>query len=364
MTVPTQDDGDRLPTIRLGAVQSAPVFLDRAATTAKAIGLIEEAGRLGVDVLGFPESYIPAHPLWYHFHAATSRTASAFTNELHRQAVVVGGPETVALADAARRAGTAVVIGICEKVSSAPGVLYNALLFINAEGAVLGVRRKLVPTVGERLVHVPGSGDGIRVFGGARAPISGLMCGENSNPLATFAMGSLGARVHVAAWPSFFGRSVVMQPIADVAARAIAYQNGCFVINAIAAIGPDMVERLPTTEDDRAFIESAATLGGSAIYGPAGDLLAGPHPGGEGIVVADADLERIVGRKIDMDFAGNYNRRDVFRLTVQRGIATEPILEALPPRAGDAERLSLTGTTATAPGASDHRHASTEGDTP
>ncbi len=341
-----QSGGDRLPRIRLGAAQAAPVFLDRGATTEKTVGLIEEAGRLGVDILGFPESFIPAHPLWYHFHAATSREASAFTAELHRQSVVVGGPETAALADAARRAGTSVVIGICEKVADSPGVLYNALLFIDASGEVLGVRRKLMPTVGERLVHVPGSGDGLRVFGVEGTPVSGLMCGENSNALATFALGAMGARVHVAAWPSFFGRSVEMQPIADVAARAIAYQNGCFVINAIAAVGDDMIERLPITDDDRAYIAAAAGRGGSAIYGPAGDLLAGPQPAGEAIVVADADLERIVGRKIDMDYAGNYNRPDVFRLSVERGVTSEPIIESLP-RAGAGPALMLSGDPAT-----------------
>ena len=307
---------DTYPTVRLAAAQVAPVFLDRAATIAKACDVIREAGSHGADLIAFPEGYVPAHPLWFHFHPASSPTSSAMSIELVNNAVVVPSPDTDALCAAARAAGVTVVIGICEKTASSMGTLYNSQLVIGRDGTILGCRRKIVPTVGERIVHTPGAGDSVRVFPTDFGAVSGLMCGENSNPLLTYTMQALGARVHVASWPSFFNRAVDMQAIADVAGRSIAYQNSCFVVNAIGAVSPEMEERLPAGDEDRAHMREAAGRGGSAIYAPGGRILAGPLGGGEEILYADADIGRIVPRKIVHDYAGDYNRFDIFQLAV------------------------------------------------
>ena len=317
--------GDAFPKLRLAAAQAAPVFLDREATVEKACRIIRDAGSNGADVIGFPEGFIPAHPLWFHFHAATSPHAMALSQELFANAVVVPSPATDQLCAAARAAATWVVVGICEKTSTSMGSMYNSLLVIDREGSIAGVRRKIVPTVGERIVHTAGSGDSVRVFPTEFGAISGLMCGENSNPLLTFSMQAFGAGVHVASWPSFFNAAVDMQSIADVAARAIAYQNSAYVINTIGAVDEPMVERLPLTDADRDHIRASATRGGSAIYAPGGRVAAGPLSGGEEILYADADLARIVPRKIVHDYAGDYNRFDIFELTVHADPGAPPI---------------------------------------
>ncbi len=317
--------GDVFPTIRLAAIQAAPVFLDREATIAKACDLIREAGVNGADVIGFPEGFIPAHPLWFHFHPVTSPTAMTFSRELFANAVTVPGPGTDALCEAARAAHANVVIGICEKDPGSMGTMYNSLLVISDAGEIVGVRRKIVPTVGERIVHTAGAGDSVRVFDAAFGAVSGLMCGENSNPLLTYSMSALGAKVHVSSWPSFFNKAADMQSIADLASRAIAYQNSSFVISSIAAIDDAMVERLPANEEDRAHLVNARSRGGSAIYAPGGAVIAGPLAGGEGIAYADAELERIVPRKIVHDYAGDYNRFDIFQLMVNQTPAGAPI---------------------------------------
>lgn len=41
------------------AVHSAPVFMDKAATIKKAVGIIENAGKQGLELLVFPETYCP-----------------------------------------------------------------------------------------------------------------------------------------------------------------------------------------------------------------------------------------------------------------------------------------------------------------
>lgn len=48
--------------LKLAAVQAAPVFLDRTATVAKAIALMERAAEGGADLIGFPETWIPGYP--------------------------------------------------------------------------------------------------------------------------------------------------------------------------------------------------------------------------------------------------------------------------------------------------------------
>ena len=56
--------------------------------------------------------------------------------------------------------------------------------------------------------------------------------------------------------------------------------------------------------------------GGSAIYGPLGELLAGPLWEKEGILVADLDMSAIARSKFDFDVTGHYARPDVFKLEV------------------------------------------------
>jgi len=144
--------GDDYPKVRVAVVQAAPVFLNREASAEKAIRFIEEAGERGVDLLAFPEGFIPAHPVWYHFHPATGPESLQMATELFKNSVEVPGPTVDALCQAAQRAGTNVVIGVCEKRPATTRTMYNTQLFIGPDGRILGKRRKLVPTSHERMV--------------------------------------------------------------------------------------------------------------------------------------------------------------------------------------------------------------------
>jgi nitrilase len=333
--------GDDFGTLRLAAIQAAPVLLDREASIEKACRLIRDAGEAGADVVGFPEGFIPGHPLWFHFHPSSSAYGRDLSRQLVKNAVTVPSAATAALCAAARDVNAFVVIGICEKEPESMGTLFNSLLFINGDGQVLGVRRKLVPTGAERILHTAAAGDSVRVFGGPFGPVAGLMCGENSNPLLTFAMQALGARVHVASWPSFFSPTVDMRRIADVACQAIAYQNACFVISAFGAVDSRMMEVLPLTAEDRKYLEAVAATGGSSIYAPGGEIIGGPVGGGERIVYADAAHDRISPAKIIHDYAGDYNRFDIFQLHVS-GMPAPPSLLARDVGSTEAGRPSST----------------------
>src|SRR2546421_2131947 len=108
--------GDVYGVVKVAAVQAASLFLDREGSTAKACRLIREAGVNGARVVGFPEGFIPAHPVWYHHHAATAAISNRLAVELVKNSVEIPGRETAALAAAAREANAYVVIGVCEKV--------------------------------------------------------------------------------------------------------------------------------------------------------------------------------------------------------------------------------------------------------
>ena len=51
--------------MRVAAAHIAPIFMDAAATTKKAVHWIEQAKQEGLDLLVFPETFIPGFPVSY-----------------------------------------------------------------------------------------------------------------------------------------------------------------------------------------------------------------------------------------------------------------------------------------------------------
>jgi aliphatic nitrilase len=319
--------GDELPVVRGAVVQAAPVFLDREATVEKACDLIADAAARGADVIAFPEGFIPTHPVWYHFHAGTSQAAIDMAAELFRNSVVVGSAATDRLCAAARAARAWVVMGVCEKEAGSTGTMWNSTLYISPDGKIEHVRRKLTPTVGERFVHTGGDGDGLRLVGTEFGALSSLLCAENSNPLAVFSVAAQSAVVHVAQWPNHFSPTQPLMPqVILTSSRALAYRCGCFVLNAASTLAGPERGRIARTDEDLAWISDPRNLGGSCIVGASGDVLAGPLADEEEILVADLRLDDVIAKKAIHDYAGHYNRSDVFTLSVHE--SQGPIFDA------------------------------------
>jgi aliphatic nitrilase len=310
---------EEFPTIRLAAAQVAPIFLDREATVEKACEVIAEAGRGGADIVGFPEGFLPAHPIWYYHFPATSDQSFGFAERLFLNAVEVPSDATDALCQAARASNVNVVMGMCQRQPGTSGTMWNSQLYISRQGQILGVHQKLVPTVGERLVHAPGSGQGMRTFPMDFGPAGGLICGENSNPLAIYRLLSQQTRVHVASWPHYFypGWASRMSETGILTGRAIAYMAKCFVINACGTITPDVTEQMALSERERRYLADPASLGGSTIIAPSGEIIAGPAGTGDEVIYGDADLGQMVRAKLVHDYAGHYQRMDVFSFGVR-----------------------------------------------
>ena len=328
--------GDEFPTVRGAAVQAASVFLDRDASTEKACELIREAGRNGARLIGFPEGFIPAHPVWFHFHAATGRIATQLSVELFKNAIEVPGRHLEALRQAAADAHAYVVLGVCEKVPNTTGTLYNSQLFLGPSGEYLGRHQKLMPTVGERLVHAGGYGDTLGAFRTEFGPASGLICGENSNPLAIFALTAQYTRVHVMSWPNHF--PTIGDPLRErvkIDSQAFAQMSKAYVVSACGTVDEQMIDRLQVSDEDARLLRDPDFCGGSMIVSPESRVIAGPLGSEEAILYADLDLEVGVKMKLRHDFAGHYNRPDVFQLRVNA--APQQLIELTPEHANGVE---------------------------
>lgn len=49
--------------LKVAAAHLAPVFMDKEATTVKVINAIRDAGAQGIEILAFPETFIPGYPV-------------------------------------------------------------------------------------------------------------------------------------------------------------------------------------------------------------------------------------------------------------------------------------------------------------
>ena len=219
----------------------------------------------------------------------------------------------VPLSRAAQEAGVFTVMGISERNREASGgSLYNTLIYIDAQGNLLGKHRKLVPTAGERLVWAQGDGSTLGVYDTALGKVGGLICWENYMPLARYALYAWGVQIYIAAtWDR--------GDLWLATLRHIAKEGRMYVISA------GMPLRLSDIPDHLAFKQRYAGMDGewinsgdSAIVDPQGEIIAGPLQESEGFVCAEVDRAKLDGSKWMFDAAGHYARPDVFQLTIQQ----------------------------------------------
>jgi nitrilase len=292
-----------LGTVRVAAVQATPVILDAEATVEKAVRLIGEAAEQGARLVVLPENFIAVYPsnAWAR-GAAGFRGWDEFWERFWDSSIDVPGPVVDRLVAACGEHDVHCAIGVNERESERPGTVYNTLLIVGP-GGLLHRHRKLMPTMHERLFHGIGAGDDLHVVELPEARVGGLICWENRMPLARYSLYREGPQIWVA-------------PTADdsdgwlASMRHIAIESGAYVVSApqyipASAFPGDFPVPLP--EGKKVF-----GRGGAAICEPgAGDVIAGPLYGEEGIVVADCDLRATLHAKRQFDAVGHYGREDV-----------------------------------------------------
>ncbi|MET4172797.1 nitrilase [Bradyrhizobium sp. LA6.1] len=308
----------KLPRFRAAAVQASPVYLNPGATADKAASLVREAAANGAKLVAFPEVFVPGYPYWNWITDPV--TGSAWFEKLAKASVLVPGPEVDVVRKAARDTGCHVVLGVNERSPVSLGAIYNTLVFIGPDGAVLGKHRKLVPTWAEKLTWTGGDGSSLRVYDTEIGRLGGLACGENTNTLARFALLGQGELVHVASYISL----PVAPPDYDMAEaiklRAIAhsFEGKIFTIVSCSTVSEEIITAMETVVPDARARLQRKSSAFSGIIGPDGRVVGDPLIDDEGIVYADIDLDRCIQPKQMHDIVGHYNRFDIFDLRVNR----------------------------------------------
>ena len=312
------------PAYKVAAAHVAPVFLDTERSVEKACSVIEEAARNGARLIAFPEAFLPGFPVWAALEAPI-RTHEFF-KRLAASAVRIDGPELGRIRQAARRHGAFVSLGFTEGTTASVGCLWNSNALIGADGALLNHHRKLVPTWYEKLVWANGDGSGLRVCDTELGRIGMLICGENTNPLARFALLAEGEQVHISSYPPVWptrppegpGNYDLAQAI-RIRAGAHAFEAKVFNIVASSCVDQTLRHAIETGLGRGALrIVEESPRGISVVLGPTGTPLGDALCRDEGILYADIDLAHSVEPKQFHDLVGSYNRFDIFTLTVDR----------------------------------------------
>ncbi len=301
-------------TIRIAAIQATPVFLDAEATVEKACDLIREAGGNGADLAVFPEAFVPGYPIWSWFiPPGQTHPLRALYTKLLENALTVPGPLTDRLCHAARDAGVTVAIGINERNAEASGTtLFNTILYIGADGAILGKHRKLMPTAGERLIWGQGDGSDLDVYDLPIGRLSGLICWENYMPLARAALWTWGTQILVA--PTWDRGEPWISTLRHGAKEGRSVVVGCCSAVHIDDIPDDLAFKSEYLAGKGPWLNP----GGSVIVDPDGKILAGPAMEEETILYASVHRDQLTGPRWQLDVAGHYARPDVFQLRVNR----------------------------------------------
>jgi len=314
--------GDVYPKFRAAAVQAASVFLDRDATIDKLDGLVEKAVAAGADLIVFGESFIPAFPVWNLIYAPMDQ--HGFFRRLFENAVQVPGPHTRRLSEIAKHHRVILSVGITEKGSISMGALWNTNLLFDRDGTLLNRHRKLVPTWAEKLTWANGDAAYLRPEETDIGRVGVLICGENTNTLARFALLAQGEQVHIATYPPAWpfhrpgggAHNYNLSEAIRIRSAAHAFEGKVFNIVSACTLDADAIDQLAQADTTMKELLRAVPAPVSMIVGPNGELLAKPVEGVEGMVVADIDIAKSIEHKMAHDIVGHYNRFDIFHLEV------------------------------------------------
>ena len=298
---------------RVALVQHAPAFVGLAGALDKAVRAIAEAAQAGAQLVVLPEAFVPGYPAW--IWRLRPGSDMALAEQLHAQlranSVDLSRDDLAPLRQAARQHRVTVVCGIHERDADfSRNTLYNTVVTVGPDGTVLNRHRKVMPTNPERMVWGFGDATGLKAVDTPCGRIGALICWENYLPLARCAMYAQGVDIYVApTYDSGERWTATMQHIAR--------EGGCWVLGSCSAFrGRDIPAALPGKAqlfpDDDEWINT----GDSVVVAPGGKIAAGPLHEVQGILFADAALEKVGMARRTLDVVGHYARPDLFQLHV------------------------------------------------
>ncbi len=303
--------------LNVALAQIAPVWGNQKATIDKIKASIIEAAHNDVELIIFGEGLLPGYPYWLSLTDGAAWNTKV-VKELHahytRNAVDIERGDLKEICTLAKKHNIAIYLGIIERPQDRGGAsLYCSLVYINANGKIQSVHRKLQPTYDERLTWAPGDGHGLRVHPLKQFTVGGLNCWENWMPLPRAAMYAQGENLHIAVWP---GSDYNTKDIT----RFIARESRSFVISVSSrmTIATDFPKDTPHLDEILKRAPEQSSNGGSCIAGPDGEFILPPDISTEGNIYHTLDFNRVYEERQNFDPVGHYSRPDVTQLTVNR----------------------------------------------
>ena len=302
--------------LKVALAQISPVWLDKKQTIQKIKNTIEDASKEKAELIVFGEALLPGYPFWI---GLTNGAAwnSTVQKEIHahyvQNSITIEKGELDTICKLAKEHHMAIYIGIIERAQNRGGhSIYASLVYINQDGVIKSVHRKLQPTYDERLTWAPGDGHGLQVHPLKNFTIGGLNCWENWMPLPRAALYGQGEDLHVAVWPGSDHNTK------DIT-RFIARESRSFVISVSSLMQKSNFPK-ETPHFDKIIKNAPDTLvnGGSCIAGPDGEWILEPVINKEGIFYETLDFSKVLEERQNFDVVGHYSRPDITKLHVNR----------------------------------------------
>ena len=302
--------------LKVALAQISPVWLNKNKTLDKVKTAMLQASKEKAELVVFGEGLLPGYPFWLALTNG-SQWDLKINKVLHahyvQNSINIENGDLDEVCSLANQYKMAVYIGVIERASNRGGhSLYCSLVFINDQGVICSVHRKLQPTYDERLTWSPGDGNGLQVHSHKGFTLGGLNCWENWMPLPRAALYGMGENVHCAAWPGSDHNTK------DIT-RFIARESRSYVISVSALMTKsDFPENTPYFEELLAAAPDNLANGGSCVANPDGSWLIEPIINSEGVFCTEIHLSRIYEERQNFDPSGHYSRPDVTQLHLNR----------------------------------------------
>ncbi|MAI06702.1 MAG: hypothetical protein CBC47_06245 [Alphaproteobacteria bacterium TMED87] len=303
--------------IKVAAAHVSPVYMDPMKTAEKAADWILKAAKQDIELVVFPEVYIPGFPYWINLYAPLIQ--AELNRHYHDVSVEVSGPEIALVADAAREAGCVVVVGISEREEGGR-TCFNSSVTIDANGEIKLVHRKLMPTYAERYIWGMGDGSTLGVSDTKVGKVGALICWEHTMNLTRQALAEENIEIHAAHWPGLSTMAGFDQ-IANIQIEAMmrnhALSAQCFVVCSSSPVTKEMIDFFESKLGKQELLSDGG--GWTTIIQPFSALLVDPHSGlEEKLVSCEIDMNERNDTKLWVDSIGHYSRPDVMKLHIDK----------------------------------------------
>jgi len=302
--------------LKIAMAQIAPVWLNKSATIDRIKEYIIKAAKDNCELVVFGEALLPGYPFWISMTDG-AQFDSKVQKEIHahyvKNSVQIEAGELDDICVLAKQHKIAIYLGLMERAKNRGGnSIYCSLAYIDNQGEIKSVHRKLQPTYEERLTWAPGDGNGLQVHDLKNFSVGGLNCWENWMPLPRATLYGLGENLHIAVWPGSDYNT------ADIT-RFIARESRSFVVSVSSLMSKtDFPEDTPHLNAILENCPETLANGGSCIAGPDGEWILPPVIDKEGLITTTIDFNRVLEERQNFDPVGHYSRPDVTKLSVNR----------------------------------------------